>query len=460
MFKKRGFILLICLVLALALAACSSGTSQNQGNSGGGGGSNSGTTGGSTNTGNAGGSNDETITLRFLHWVSEEVGHWEDVIALYEAEHPNVKIESVPLVNNNNSYEYFKKLDLLAAAGDPMDLIMFSNGADYAKRIDAGLLTPIDDFLAQEGIDIESEYNNTYGKVNGHYYGLPMKYTMNLVMINKNHLDEAGLPIPTDWTWDDYAAYAKAMTKGDRYGSYLHSWHQMHSVVKLLSSSEEPSLFKADGSHNLDNPLVRASLEFRYQLEQVDKSSVPYLEIFSQQLNYRQQFFSGRASMIPIGSYMLTEWGEYRPDFEIVWAPWPKNDPNGKNYTVVGGDVIGIAEASKHKEEAYKFLRWLTTEGITQQGVWVPAWKGGEMAVTIERLVQTTPNPDKVHKESFVNVIANSTPVKGPIPPSYSSEGQTEFGSEVDLYLLGEQDLDTTLAKAIDKVQKIIDSNK
>ena len=40
-------------------------------------------------------------------------------------------------------------------------------------------------------------------------------------MVNKGHLDEAGLEIPTEWTWDDYRDYAKAMTTDEHYGSYL-----------------------------------------------------------------------------------------------------------------------------------------------------------------------------------------------------------------------------------------------
>ena len=45
--------------------------------------------------------------------------------------------------------------------------------------------------------------------VDDNYYGLPMKNITGLVMMNKSHLDEAGLEIPTEWTWDDYREYAK-----------------------------------------------------------------------------------------------------------------------------------------------------------------------------------------------------------------------------------------------------------
>jgi multiple sugar transport system substrate-binding protein len=460
MLKRRGYVLIICLIFILVLAACASNgdSTQDSGKSDGGSQANA----GSANTGsaNSGKAAEEVVHLKFIHWINEDVAHWEDLIAVYEAENPGVKIESVPLVNNNSTSDYVKKLDLLAAAGDQMDLIMFSNIGDYVKRIDAGLLAPINSFLDEEGIDINSEYNNAYGQINGQYYGLPMKSVMNLIMINKNHLDEAGLEIPKEWTWDDYREYAKAMTTADHYGSYLHSWHHFHSLLKVLGNPENPTLFNEDGSSNMEHPLVRESLELRYQLEQVDKSSVPYLETFSQQLNYRQQFFSGRASMIPTGSFMITEWGEFTPDFEIAWAPWPKNDANSKVYTNVSGDVISIAESSKHKQEAYDFMRWLTTEGISQQGLWVPSWKGGEMTATLERMVAATPKPEAVHMESLAHTIMISNPAKTVTPPTYSYEATTEFGNEADLYLLGEQDLDTTMKNAIEKVKKIVESNK
>ena len=80
---------------------------------------------------------------------------------------------------------------------------------DLVKRIDAGLVAPINEFLDAESIDINEVYNNSYGPVNDKYYGLPMKNITNVVMMNKDHLDKAGLEIPTEWTWDEYRDYAK-----------------------------------------------------------------------------------------------------------------------------------------------------------------------------------------------------------------------------------------------------------
>ena len=87
-------------------------------------------------------------------------------------------------------------------------------------------------------MDINKVYNNSYPAFNGEYYGLPMKNITLLVMLNKAHLDEAGLKIPTEWTWDDYTDYAKKLKTDKHYGSYLHSWHFFHSNLKLMGKAK------------------------------------------------------------------------------------------------------------------------------------------------------------------------------------------------------------------------------
>ena len=342
MKKRRGLLWLVTLIAILALVACS----------------------GEKGSDGASKSDEDGVTLKFVHWINEDVGKWEPIIEKYEAENPGIKIESVPLVENMDNQDYFKQLDLMASAGEKIDIMMFSNVNDLVKRIDAGLVAPINEFLDGEGIDINEVYNNSYAPVDDKYYGLPMKNVTSLIMMNKSHLDEAGLEIPTEWTWDEYREYAKAMTTDEHYGSYLHTWHDSFSALKLISKPEETKLLKEDGSSNADDPMLRASLELRYQLEQEDKSSVPFFETFSQKLDYRQQIFSQEVSMIPIFSYMITEWGQFTPDFEIAWAPWPQNE-KGTNYAGMSGDLISIA---RHLNINKKLM--ILCVGCQPKGLW------------------------------------------------------------------------------------------
>ncbi|WP_221567160.1 ABC transporter substrate-binding protein [Alkalihalobacillus sp. TS-13] len=438
MIKKWGLIWFGMIILSWGLIACSGGESDNSSNVEG----------------------ESEVKLNFVHWVNEDVGKWEQLINEYEAENPGVKIESTPLVENMDTASYYKQLDLLASAGEKLDVVMFSTAYDLAKRVDAGLMAPINSFLDEEGIDINQTYKNSYSPIDGQYYGLPMKNVTTLVMLNKEHLDEAGLEIPTDWTWEDYKDYAKAMTTDEHYGSYLHSWHDVHSSLKLQGSKENNNLLKADGTSNTENPLVKESLKLRYQLEEVDKSSVPYSDILSQKLNYRQQFFTGEASMIPIASYMVTEWGSFTPDFEIAWAPWPKNNSDSEIYAGMGGDLIGIAESSEHKQEAYDFIRWMSTEGISDQGLWVPSWTEADLEKTLKKLVESTPKPEAIDMESLLYTLEVTNPTETFAPPSYYAEVIKEFSAEVERYLLGEQDIDTTMENIHKRVQAVIGSNK
>lgn len=409
---------------------------------------------------------DGVVTLKFNHWYNEEAGNWEEVIAAFEKEHPNIKIESEPLVDNLSFKDYLKQLDLRASAGEELDVVMFSNPYDYATRVQAGLLAPLDSYIEEEGLDIETEYNGLFsqGQIDGSYYGLPGKKNTYLVAINKAHLDEAGLPIPTDWTWDEYKEYAKKLTTGEgntkRYGSYLHTFTDFHFFLKVLSKPEENFILLEDGSSNMADPMIKESLQLRYDMEVADGSSVPLANTLSQKLDYRQQFFTQSASMIPMTSVMITEWGEYTPEFEIAWAPWPKNSKEDEFKSYNAGDVMGIAERSEHKEEAYTFIRWMSTEGMVIQKRAIPAWSDANLDEVVNTLIENSPKPEAINKESLMYVLNTAQDTDQFIPKPYVQEAYTAFRAEAELYLLGKQDLDKTINNITVQVQEIVDKNK
>ena len=272
------------------------------------------------------------------------------------------------------------------------------------------------------------------------------------------------MPVPTDWTWDDYKEYAKKLTKGEgeskRYGSYLHTWNDFYFMLKVLSKPEENFILLKDGSSNMDDPMVAESLKLRYDMEQVDKSSVPLANTLSQKLDYRQQFFTQSASMIPMTSALITEWGEYIPEFEIVWAPWPKNNKDDEFKSYTAGDVMSIAENSEHKEEAYEFIRWMSTEGLAIQKRAIPAWSKANLDEVVQELLKTSSKAEAIDTESLMYVLKTSQATEQFIPKPYIKEAYAEFQTEAELYFLGKQNLDTTIKNATTKVQAVVDKNK
>jgi len=416
----------------------------------------------------------QKVNLRLYTYGTEEAYNWKKTLSAYEESHPGITVELVQLSEKGDTQEASKKLDLAAASSEVMDILMFSDPAGYAQRVSLGMAEPLDDFIAKDGYQVETDYKvDTH--LNGKVYALPGKFNPWYVLLNKDHLDEAGLKVPTDWTWDDYASYAKQLTKGEgaskRYGTYFHGpqnggWLEYLKLM-LENQPTDSDLLKADGSSNLDNPNFKKTLELRVKMEKEDRSSVPYSDIISQKLAYRTQFFNQSASMLTIGSWMNTEIGgtEKVPlTFNVAVAPFPKNNPSDPiGYTPVTTDYVAVAASSKHKQEAYDFVRWYTTEGQIVQGKNIPAWsqvKSEQVASIIDTILGGTKNPEKVDKQSLVDTLVNSKASQIVPPASYQAEVYKAVNEEYEKLILGDQDIDTTVKNSQERVQKIIDSNK
>lgn len=444
--NKMTSLLTVFLAVSLLLSACSKAPANSTNNS--------------TN-GNAASSDEEQVTIKFLHWYNETTGDWASVIKEFEAEHPNIKVESMPLVDNVNAAEYLKKLDLMTAAGDDMDVVAFHSIGEFAKRVEIGMLTPLDEFLEKDGVNVDEEYASN-PKIDGKHYALPAKNVIPMVLFNKEHLDAANLPIPTDWTWEEFAEYSLKLTEGEgaskRYGTYLRDAFP-HYAVKEGSLNGPNYLVSQEGEYNED-PSYRSALELRYQMENVDKSAVPLSEAISQKLDYRQQFFGGKISMMLAGSWLISEWGAFVPDFTIAWAPLPKlSKEQADTYIRPQGDVVGVSSKSKNKEAAYTFARWYTTKGVEVQKLVLPSWKQASLAESVGNIVNSTNRPEAIDLESLIYSLEAGVPSKSIVPPVYISEAEKVFVDEAQLYLLGTQDLDKTMDVIKEKVAKVIKNN-
>ncbi|MET3851807.1 extracellular solute-binding protein [Paenibacillus sp. OAE614] len=429
--------------------------------------------GAASGSGGSSGGQDK-VNLRLYTYGTEEAYNWSKTLKAYEDANPGVTIELVQLSEKGDTQEASKKLDLEAASSAQMDILMFSDPAGYAQRVALGMAEPLDDYIAKDGYKEETDYK-VDTRLNGKVYALPGKFNPWYVLLNKDHMDEAGLSVPTDWTWDQFADYAKKLTKGEgaskRYGTYFHGpqgggWLEFLKL-KMENQPENSDFLKADGSSNLDDPNFRATLELRLKMEKEDQSSVPYTDMISQKLNYRTQFFNQSASMIVIGSWMNTEIGgtdKVPLEFNVAVAPFPKNkegDPTG--ITPVTTDYVAVAAKSKHKEEAYKFVRWYTTEGQTVQGKNIPAWsqvKSDQVEQIIDTILAGTKTPEKVDKKSLVDTLVASKASAIVPPASYQAEVFKAVNEEYEKLILGNQDIDATVKNSQERVNKIIESNQ
>ncbi|OCT14797.1 hypothetical protein A8709_11550 [Paenibacillus pectinilyticus] len=404
------------------------------------------------------------VTIKLHTWNNLKNDGFDVVIDAFEKKYPNIKVEFVS-AGDNNSLEALKKIDLAAASAEDMDVIMLPASSYLTQRAALGMFEPLDAYLNKDGIKIDDEYMGAT-QLNGKTYGIPGKSVTQFVTINENHLKEAGLTVPKNWTWDDYLDYAKKMTKTEggktRYGTFFHTFINF-TYLAQFGQMQNSGLVTDDGkSANINTPFMRKSLELRLQAEK-DKSATPYAEVLSQKLNYRPQYFNQNTSMMAVGSFIIAETGgsdAVPATFKTVFAPWPTMNKGEPNVTPVGGDNFAIYNNSKHKQEAYTFIRWFTTEGLVLQGRFIPSWKKANLDQVVDQIVSKTKSPAMVDKESLLYVLKNTAAAKVATPLTYQAEVEKIMQEEFDKMMLKNQDIDTTIKTAQDKIQKLVDSKK
>lgn len=465
---KRIGILILVAVLVFIMAACSgNGNGEN----------NAGNTGG--NTADTGAQNEngqavddapaeekdeekENVKLTFYQFLnmSDQV---EAAIAKFEAINPHIDVESIELVPGGNSLDNLKKLDVLMAAGEPVDVITMPNIDEIVKRAANGVLEPLNGFYEKDGIVPKDEYiiNPTY---EGNYYAQHFTSSFWFVMLNKDHLDEVGLEVPEmGWTWDDYRDYAKKLTKGSgndkRYGAYFHTWGEFANPI-LYTERPHPYM-KDENTPIFEDPSFDYWFQLRKDMEQVDQSVKPLSDVIGAKLNYRNEFFSEAASMEFIGSWMLASIGDtekYGHDFKTALAPLPRSSEQvQEGLTEVGGNFLSISKNSKHKEEAYQFIRFMTTEGY--KGFGLPGWKKADGEADINELVAG--KEAYYDKESIIHTLFDDrvTTLESDITVSYGSELKKVLENGLAKFLLDGVSIEDTKQTMMEEALKIMEQN-
>lgn len=179
-------------------------------------------------------------------------------------------------------------------------------------------------------------------------------------------------------------------------------------------------------------------------------------------MNYRDVFYAGKTAMLATGNWMVGELS-MNGKFNTVFAPYPKYDAKDTNgLTEIGADFMGIAASSKHKQEAYDFVKWYTTEGITTQGLFFSGWKKADINQNVDAILKSgkPENVKFIDKESLLSTLKVNKATKLVVPPTYALQQEKEYMNQVELYLVGKQDLDKTIQTATTKIEEIKNSNK
>lgn len=143
---------------------------------------------------------------------------------------PGLTVEIQPFPS---SEDFWSNLPAQIAAKTAPDIVKITNEGAF-EYIEKGLFVPIDDLIADAGIDLSAFAPSAKDiwTVDGNLYGIPVSVMPAMFIINQDMWNEAGLEdFPT--TWDEVREAARALTTGDTKGIIinLHEFHLTNWVL-------------------------------------------------------------------------------------------------------------------------------------------------------------------------------------------------------------------------------------
>ena len=141
--------------------------------------------------------------LVLYHWwgSSSEMAALNALASVFKTKYPGVAEKRTVAPDRGGSL--FVILENLMRAGKPPDAIVMQTGYAMWPFVNAGLLAPVDDLWAAEGLEkVVPPTLQAMHKFDGHYYSVPIDVQRtNLIWYNKRVLDKYGIDPDTLTTW-------------------------------------------------------------------------------------------------------------------------------------------------------------------------------------------------------------------------------------------------------------------
>lgn len=394
----------------------------------------------------------EKVTLNFYAWSDEE-GIFTKFARLFEDNNPNVKINTQFTPSN----DYNTKLLTAFSGGGEIDAFGVSSPPSLAQYQAKEQVMKLDDFIASKKTDTSGFAGILDSiKIDGGIFALPYKTSSWVVYYNKDIFDTAGVPYPKgEWTWEEYYDIAGKLTSGEGadkiYGSL--NFQPTSTWWRVPANSK--------GSINplVDDQLADWMKAAEYAKSLSDAGYQPLYEDMASEAgaDYTGNFLQGKYGMFYTGDWEIEmlntaiKNGDGSVNYDIAPLPhWEGEEPA----TPGAAGLLMVAKNAKNPELAYDFISFMSgAEGskILLENDYFPAWQSEE---TIE--LYTTGKETPEHIEFIVNQKIIS---QVPTDELYNSAANV-VKEEVSLFLIGEQDIETTQKNIKERLKnEVINAN-
>ncbi|MCI3921109.1 ABC transporter substrate-binding protein [Paenibacillus sp. TRM 82003] len=387
----------------------------------------------------------ERVELTFWgDWGGEGQAQFETMVDAFNKSQDRIRVKYVL------QQDMVTKFLTAATSGGSPDILFWDRWRTslYAPK---NVLHPIDEYMQRDGIDASDYYDESLKELShsGSLYGLPLTVDARALFYNKKMFDEAGLQPPT--TWEELAVAAKQLTKwnGDKLEVSGFSLGDP-GLFNMYLQQAGGTMLTEDGKTNFNNDKGMAVLEYWNRLLNEDKV---YKIGFETGLGEgTDAFVTGKLAMHYTGPWMLSTYKKYGQELDFGVVP-PPAGPNGDKGSIMGGFGLVIPEGSKHKEEAWEFIKWWMADKDNMM-----LWAKTSMNIPPFKPALEDPffKDDPVW-QPFLQTLEFAK-IRPP-HPGYSVMEDDALTPNLQLFLQGEADAASTLQKAQEQGDRLLSEN-
>lgn len=296
--------------------------------------------------------------IRYGVWDRNQLPAIEKIVHQFEEKNPDISVE----IELTPYKQYFVKLNAAATGSVTPDVFWMNmpNFNNYAKH---GLLAPIDSYIENNNINVDQFVASSVSaySMNGKQYGIPRDIDSIAVWYNKKLFDQAGVSYPTnDWTWQDMEE------KGIALKNKLNT--NIYPIMMNLTDGQETYfnfILQAGGDivnkekTKTDVGGAAAIQAYKNVQKLMKENLLPTAQEISE-LSAGDVFQSGRAAMIYSGSWNALPFSnnkEINDHIGVVTMPKMVRKA-GVSHSI----AYVMSEKTKHKEEAARFLSFLSSD--------------------------------------------------------------------------------------------------
>ena len=398
------------------------------------------------------------VTLQF--WTNHDatdVPLFQHVIKNFQTAHPNIKIQ----MTNETGSTYDTTLISTHAVSGTLPDVFYNRTFATADRANRGWTVDLTPFIQKEKVSLTDFWPAELVQETwkGRIHSLPYDFSDFGIYYNKTLFDKKRITYPPadgNWTWDDLHRLAKEFVAMS--GGKQTMWGV--DLTPLIYSWPVPGFVLAWGGTWISKDLrtfevntPEATTLFQTLQDMVFKTRVtPRFGSFPAGLD---PLATGKVAMAVNGSWAtLSERAVVGKRFEWDVAPLPKG-PTGKRPNSPAGGAWSIAANSKHPNEAWEWVKFLTNTQadeilISQPTRSVP---GRKSAVPLWVKVAKSGKLPPAHVSAFPDQMPEAFEV--PTVPYYN-EMAAITASYIGAMLVSHKPVKSTLARWQTDVQQAI----